>query len=187
MMLHKSTFYYVCGMVSLRYRCSGFIHALTSNTRHGTHSPFVYKLADEAIYQRSAKGIEINLSGWSSKKKAVLVRILYHLGIQTVHSLSDNRGNEAEQDVVETPEDCFKQAILISKDELPEQEEFYRAGRHTIYIWDEPYFNRERQSAWQQVQQAERVTLTIDLFYFGLIIFRQGQRKQNFKLRFPRF
>ncbi|QQT26942.1 SAM-dependent methyltransferase [Sphingobacterium spiritivorum] len=173
-------------MISLRYRRSRFIHALTSNTRHGTHSPFVYRLTDEAIYQRLATGNEVSLSGWNRKKKAVLGRVLHHLHIVAVHSLADNEGHE-DKDSMETSEDFFKNAILISKNELPEPELFNRTGRHTIYIWDEPYLSRERQRAWEQVQQIERVTLTIDLFYFGLIIFRKGQRKQNFKLRFPRF
>ena len=32
-------------------------HRLTANSRHGTHSPFVYKLTDEVIYDFSAKKV----------------------------------------------------------------------------------------------------------------------------------
>ena len=34
-----------------------FKHRLTSKSRHGTHSPFVYKLVDEVIYDFSAKKV----------------------------------------------------------------------------------------------------------------------------------
>lgn len=37
-------------------------HQFTANTRHGTHSPFVYKLADEVIYDFSLKKVYTELS-----------------------------------------------------------------------------------------------------------------------------
>jgi hypothetical protein len=36
---------------------------------------------------------------------------------------------------------------------------------------------------WQQIKNHPQVTVTIDLYKFGLVFFRTGQRKQHFKLR----
>jgi len=37
--------------------------------------------------------------------------------------------------------------------------------------------------AWKQIQEHEQVSLTIDLFQFGLVFFRKGIAKQHFTLR----
>lgn len=41
---------YFCKMI---YFLQKIKHYITSNTRHGTHSPFVYALADELIYNKN--------------------------------------------------------------------------------------------------------------------------------------
>ena len=41
---------YFCKMI---YFLQKIKHYITSNSRHGTHSPFVYTLADELIYNRN--------------------------------------------------------------------------------------------------------------------------------------
>lgn len=38
------------------------------------------------------------------------------------------------------------------------------------------------QQAWQQVKQLPQVTVSIDLFHFGLLFFRKEQVKEHFKL-----
>ena len=46
-----------------------FKHQLTANNRHGTHSPFVYKLADEVIYDFSTKKV---YEGIEAQRKKLL-------------------------------------------------------------------------------------------------------------------
>jgi hypothetical protein len=38
--------------------------------------------------------------------------------------------------------------------------------------------------AWQEIKNHSQVTLTIDLFWIGLIFVRVGQAKEDFKIRF---
>jgi hypothetical protein len=50
-------------------------------------------------------------------------------------------------------------------------------------IFDDIYWNKDMEKAWQEIKNNQKVTVSIDLFYFGLIFFRKEQEKQHFILR----
>jgi predicted O-methyltransferase YrrM len=58
-----------------------------------------------------------------------------------------------------------------------------KAHEHTVFIFDDIHWSDEMEQAWNQIKTDERVKLTIDLFYIGLVFFRKGQPKQDFRLR----
>ncbi|WP_308461632.1 class I SAM-dependent methyltransferase [Hymenobacter sp. NBH84] len=55
---------------------------------------------------------------------------------------------------------------------------------HSLFVLDDIHWSAEMERAWAAVQQHPAVSLTIDLFYVGLIFFRPNQPKQHFTLRF---
>jgi len=55
----------------------------------------------------------------------------------------------------------------------------------TIFIFDDIHWSREMEEAWNEIRQHPLVTLTIDLFFIGIVFFRTEQKiKQNFIIRF---
>jgi hypothetical protein len=38
--------------------------------------------------------------------------------------------------------------------------------------------------AWEQIKEHPKVSVTIDLFWIGLVFFKEGQAKEHFKVRF---
>lgn len=54
----------------------------------------------------------------------------------------------------------------------------------SLIILDDIYWSKGMNEAWNNIINDKRVTVSIDLFKIGLIFFREGQAKQNFKLRF---
>jgi hypothetical protein len=38
--------------------------------------------------------------------------------------------------------------------------------------------------AWEEIKMHDRVTVTLDLFYFGIVFFRKEQVKQHFIIKF---
>ncbi|MBC7534942.1 MAG: class I SAM-dependent methyltransferase [Ferruginibacter sp.] len=55
----------------------------------------------------------------------------------------------------------------------------------TLFIFDDIHWSREMEEAWTEVQQDSRVTLTIDLFFIGLVFINpEFKEKQHFKIRF---
>jgi predicted O-methyltransferase YrrM len=55
----------------------------------------------------------------------------------------------------------------------------------TILIFDDIHWSREMEKAWKEIQDYPAVTLTIDLFFIGIVIFRKENKvKQHFTIRY---
>ncbi|GAB5538738.1 MAG: class I SAM-dependent methyltransferase [Salibacteraceae bacterium] len=47
------------------------------------------------------------------------------------------------------------------------------------------YWSQGMTDAWEWIKQDVEATVTIDLFFFGLVYFRPAQEKQHFRIRYP--
>lgn len=55
----------------------------------------------------------------------------------------------------------------------------------TVIVFDDIHWSREMEEAWEVIKQHPSVTLTIDLFFIGLVFFRKEQlEKEHFVIRF---
>jgi predicted O-methyltransferase YrrM len=55
----------------------------------------------------------------------------------------------------------------------------------SILVFDDIHWSKEMEQAWLEIQQHPSVTLTIDLFFIGLVFFRkENKAKQNMVIRF---
>lgn len=60
-----------------------------------------------------------------------------------------------------------------------------KSGAQSIFIFDDIHWSKGMEEAWSQVQQHDSVTLTIDLFFIGLVFFSHDFKvKQHFTIRF---
>lgn len=77
-------------------------------------------------------------------------------------------GNHREQPTL----DYFEQFLL-------------KSAPGTILVFDDIHWSKEMESAWAKIKAHPSVTLTIDLFFIGLVFFRTDFKvKQHFSLRF---
>jgi predicted O-methyltransferase YrrM len=58
------------------------------------------------------------------------------------------------------------------------------ATNDSLFIFDDIYWSDEMTKAWEYIKAHPQVTLTVDLFWIGLVFFRKEQVKENFTLRF---
>ncbi len=54
----------------------------------------------------------------------------------------------------------------------------------TVFIFDDIHWSKEMDEAWNEIKEHKKVTVTIDLFFLGLVFFRQEIAKQNFVIKF---
>ena len=58
------------------------------------------------------------------------------------------------------------------------------ATNDSVFIFDDIHWSGEMEEAWEEIKSPPKVTVTIDLFFLGLVFFRKEQAKENFILKF---
>jgi len=60
-----------------------------------------------------------------------------------------------------------------------------KSHENSVFIFDDIHWSAEMEEAWKYIQQHPSVTLTVDLFFIGLVFFRKEQKvPQHFSIRF---
>lgn len=55
---------------------------------------------------------------------------------------------------------------------------------NTIFVFDDIHWSKGMEEAWEIIKKDERVSVTIDIFWFGICFFRKGIEKQDFIIRY---
>lgn len=58
------------------------------------------------------------------------------------------------------------------------------AHENSVFVLDDIHWSAEMERAWAAIKAHPAVTVTVDLFYVGLVFFRKAQPKQDFWLRY---
>ena len=59
-----------------------------------------------------------------------------------------------------------------------------KANEHSVFVFDDIHWSDEMTEAWEAIKTHPEVTLTVDIFKFGIVFFRRGVEKQHFVLRY---
>ncbi len=260
--------------MGFQFTADYFKHLITAKSRHGTHSPFVYKLVDEVIYDFSTKKVYEEIEAHRKKllnddkvitvtdlgagsvlnknrkkkvseiarnalKRPRLAQLIYRLaqnqhpqnmielgtclGITSAY-LSHANPNGAVLTIEGCPETAavaqqnfadlnlknvelnignFNELLPQAIKNSEKLDFVYVDGNHTkeatlnyfnwclpkihdetLLIFDDIYWSEGMKAAWQEIKSHPQVTVTVDLFWIGLVYFRKGQVKENFKIRF---
>jgi len=261
-------------MFNWRFARDYLKHYLTAKNRHGMHSPFVYELIDNVIYdfdakteylpieqirqqllQSKAKVTVVDLGAGSHTNKStvkevreiaknvlksprlaqLIFRLVAHFGPKNlielgtclgVTSLYLHKANPSARLI--TIEGCREIASVAAKNfEISEAKNIkllignfdvvlpevlkteqkvdfvFIDGNHTeeatlryfdwilpkaydktVVVFDDIYWSEGMKSAWKKIKQHPQVSVTVDLFWIGLVFFKKDQVKEDFKVRF---
>ncbi len=144
-------------------------HFLKANSRHGTHSPFVYRLAEEVIYAKKppVEPEVIFPSDFPWRYRSLLAALLSSIELKELQVFEADK----QADVVWVDLNQVSSEMLLS---LLEQ--------GAVIIVHEPH---KAKRLWHNMIADRRVVVSIDLFHFGILMQREGQRKEDFVLRYP--
>ena len=59
-----------------------------------------------------------------------------------------------------------------------------KANEQSVFVFDDINWSDEMKEAWQEIKNHEKVTVTIDLFFMGIVFFRKEQVKEHFVITF---
>ncbi len=260
-------------MFNLRLAKDYLLYRLSAKTRHGLHSPFVYRLVDKVIYDFNGKKVysevekvreglladdrlititdlgagshvnndrqkKISNLAANALKPPKLAQLLYrlvadlqpdniielgtclgittlylqkaapHAKVYTLEGCPETAGiaKEAFKKVglnqVEPTIGNFDNTLLGIIAGLDKLDFVFVDGNHqkeatlnyfelclpkvhegTLLIFDDIYWSEGMKEAWAQIKANPKVTVTIDLFWIGLVYFKAGQAKEDFVIK----
>jgi len=59
-----------------------------------------------------------------------------------------------------------------------------KAHENTVFLFDDIHWSKGMEAAWETIKADKRVSLTVDIFWFGLVFFKEGMEKQNFVVKY---
>jgi predicted O-methyltransferase YrrM len=58
------------------------------------------------------------------------------------------------------------------------------AHAESVFVFDDIHWSEEMESAWEKIKANDKVKLTIDVFHFGLVFFREeNKEKEHFRIK----
>ncbi|WP_026809628.1 hypothetical protein [Arenibacter latericius] len=165
----------------MRYRLFSKIKFwLSATNQHGVHSPFVYSFITKSLYKPPYYK--------TSKSLAILLKTLDYFSLKQVQLVGDEK---------EINKQLTLREISIS-DSLPDLIYLETLTQQTLdqYVLNNPeiknnsiiyiphiYSDKNRTDYWKTLKKLEKVSVSIDMFYGGLLFFRKEQAKEDFKIR----
>lgn len=164
--------YYFCHVGRFRFFADRLAHFFVAHSRHGTHSPFVYRLLDEVIYAKRLPGES------ADKVRRLTARLIERFQPGAVFTLADEPVPTSPLDFIIIDAGVLE-APVVKVEALWQQ---LHAG--SVLLLLDIYRNAGSKALWHSIKSKPEVTVTIDLFCVGLVFFHSGQAKEDFKIRY---
>ena len=155
-------------------------HVSHASNQHGVHSPFVYDYVTQCLYAKPKyKG---------SKSSRVLLKSIGYFSAKKIDVLSKNMElkTKVQQEFGLSSQEYGPYDIIyienISEDVKTILNEKH-IHNNTMILLDNIHQNKNTTTLWKNLKQRKEITVTIDLFYCGVVFFRKEQAKEHFKIR----
>ena len=151
-----------------------------ATNQHGVHSPFVYTYITKGLYTKEklapSKSVDILLKSIQYFKiKSIKVNSKSNIYLTKIKENFPNlETNAPEYDAIYL-ENCSGWNTTIIEKEI----------KNTTWVFiSNINSNKEVVLQWEKIKNKKEVTVSINLFYCGIIFFRKEQEKEHFKIRY---
>lgn len=149
-----------------------------ATNQHGVHSPFVYAFVTKCIY---------NKDNYSKKKgNNIVLKIIAYFKIVELNLQDKNKNLELEI-AHHFPETGYNYDAndFIYFDNLNNNTDNYIEDNKKIHNETIVFINNiyKQKKTWNSLIDKDKITVSIDLFYVGILFFRREQVKEHFKIR----
>lgn len=169
-------------------------HLLLANTRHGTHSPFVYALLENVIYapqlrlKQSSRIERIAMSMMHERRplSVLLAGSFSNAFVKGLKAAFPTTRVETNPLVTVGRSDSFD-LIFCQKMERYDEQLYVRLtellSKRSALIIAPLYHTPESISLWRKWVANRQATVTVDMFRAGMVFFHSGQHKEHFMIR----
>lgn len=151
---------------------------LKSQNQHGLHSPFVYSFVTKGLYNKTIKNNCFKnypeLQNLSRKQKNILSKIVNYFKTDTIY-FDFLRFKKSTKNGFTI--------LLIENISKLSKSDFVKLNSKDIIVIKRIYQNKKTYLKWLELTKTSDITVSIDLFYFGLILNRKEQAKEHFIIR----
>ena len=162
------------------FRFVSYLKFLAKSTnQHGVHSPFVFKYVTQCLY--SKKRLHKN------KSINVLLKTISYFNFDSVSVNNKSIRELVKQNFPEVQFDKNTVDLLfINEMSASSFEKILSEGKlhnDSLILIDSIYANRQNLAQWHQLIALPEITVSIDMYYCGLISIRREQVKEHFRIR----
>ena len=58
------------------------------------------------------------------------------------------------------------------------------SNNNTLFVFDDIHWSQGMENAWKSIKEHPKTTVTIDLFFIGIVFIKKELSKENFTIRF---
>lgn len=180
------------------FRITSYLQFLWhSKNEHGVHSPFVFLLLTQGLYNKKIKLPVADLSackGVNSKKSRLLFKIVRYFSPKSILIVGDTTfekevmalaNPKSNIDIKNAIYNCIYFSSIPTNSITNETVEqlILTVENDSFWILEDIHANTAAEALWETLKQNPKVTVTIDTYHFGLVFFRKEQAKEHFIIR----
>lgn len=151
-----------------------------STNEHGVHSPFVFKYVTECLYSKPRFS--------KNNSENVLLKSISYFGYHNFLVIGNTKFEETvrlkipNSKIENTPFDLvyFENADFKKTDQLIQKKSIHN---DSLIIVNTIHSTKKEFSEWNKLIGHPQISVSLDLFYCGVLFIRKEQEKEHFRIR----